>query len=139
MTICACPFCFTQVERRGDYCASCLDVHCCEAFAPRKTWTYDWPRLAEVLFRVWRVWGHAWLAALGFLRWFFAYDRCDVCGTWHPRSESECLEFDGEQSRSGEPRLLRVVFCKMCCAGRSHEELEAYFWAACREAERSDS
>lgn len=125
VTICACPFCFTAVEKRGDYCADCLDVHCCEFFAPRAAWTYDWPRVAEMLFRVRRRAQRMWVVLLGFLRWLFAYDQCNVCRRWRPRSETDVVQLEVADPNGG-PDAICLIFCEQCRQGRSHEQLESY-------------
>jgi hypothetical protein len=123
--ICACPFCFTAVEKHGDYCAACLDVHCSEVFAPRAEWTYDWPRGAEVLFRVRRALQRAWIILLNALRWLFAYDQCGACRRWRPRSETDVVQLIDTHTHPGEYYAVELVFCERCREGRSHEQLTA--------------
>lgn len=122
--ICACPFCFTAVEKRGDYCADCLDVHCSEVFAPRAAWTYDWPHVAEVLFRVRRRVQRMWVVLLGFLRWLFAYDECGACRRWRPRAETYVVQLMiDDDEHPGESCPVQIIFCERCRKGRTHEQL----------------
>lgn len=141
--ICACPFCFTAVENRGDYCADCLDVHCSEVFAPRSVWTYDWPHIAEALFRVRRFLQRARVITLTIVRWLFAYDQCCGCRRWRPRSETDVVQFTVENPKPPcEQYSVDFIFCEQCRRGRNHEQLKADVIEWCstnRESEEADA
>lgn len=113
--ICACPFCFAAVEKRGDYCPSCVDVGCMEVFEPRAAWTYEWPLVAEVLFRARRTLNRTWVVVLKFLRWLCAYDQCCRCQRWRPRRDMDQYEY-----------LDSIVeLCVACHEGFDHARVQA--------------